>query len=890
MNPRQILTALLAIAIAFTLGIWWFADQAVTHPANAATDTSTDHAAPSPTAAKAAARSVANDEPAAVDETPAPDRTVAEPDPSALTGPVAIVRGRCVDADGQPLADTLVDLHGWGANQGRKDEWLRDHDEMPAWEDPTAITTASDGRFEFRFWPPPPFQFALDVRRRGCGALSARWGRLEPGSTTDLGDIAVTPGVRVRGHVVETSGAALAETTVTFSHTGDSSPITGEIRPRWGSQTRTSPNGAFEMRGWLTPGTYTIRVRDRELVDEAPIELKASEPEADVRVVVKPMTEVDTISGRVVDQRGQPVPRARIQGHSTNGAWLHGSSKRDGTFALRLRTNSGTAGKITLNVDADGFEPLTTAAEYEVNQQGIELRLSPAATLTIRITDPDDAPIDRYSVRLIPRGRNRFSSQDAEVKATGPYEDGTAKVAGLTAGSWLLFIDFPASAQFELLTEEFTLDATRDTRLDLRASRTIARTLRLRTPNGEPVADARVILCETFGGGFGPRRYVMERSHWLINSQNDNIMVLANGTTDSKGEYVLRGPGSRPVGVQLPGPGHVAQEFEAVRLDESTDFVVTVDPGAELLARVTSTEVLDEIRRLAKTAAGQPFEDRRKPTLQLKRGDETYPPPETGQITDRGTRIREDDTFVLSGAPPGEWDVVVNAVGVRESTRVTYPIAAGTVTLRSGQRTEIDLDLAAILPGTLEGVVTLNGAPWANDRVLLDGDRGSEVAKTDAEGRFTLQTRPGTYPLRIGRSVGDRWISFKSMATVTIVRGQTTRQTFEITTGSLRLEVSGPDGKPVAGLSVQLEPGGDSLPPTDEAGVTEQEVIARNVTLRTLPKRLMSNEAWRAAWQEGRARGLEDPLGSHWVTIGTAAIAAGQTTTVPIRLPPEWAR
>ena len=65
-------------------------------------------------------------------------------------------------------------------------------------------------------------------------------------------------------------------------------------------------------------------------------------------------------------------------------------------------------------------------------------------------------------------------------------------------------------------------------------------------------------------------------------------------------------------------------------------------------------------------------------------------------------------------------------------------------------------------------------------------------------------------------------------------------------------------------------------------------MTAQNITLRVLPKRLQSQEAQNKAWNEARATGDADPFASCWIPLGTTTIAAGQTTTLELRLPPEW--
>jgi len=127
----------------------------------------------------------------------------------------------------------------------------------------------------------------------------------------------------------------------------------------------------------------------------------------------------------------------------------------------------------------------------------------------------------------------------------------------------------------------------------------------------------------------------------------------------------------------------------------------------------------------------------------------------------------------------------------------------------------------------------------------------------------------------------------RALTSPTVVRGETTRHTFAVLSGTLQLKVLDAAGKPVPFVEI-LAPDDQRLPRTGPDGATTAELTAQNITLRVLPKRLQSAEAQQKLWAERAGAGQTDPLAPHWLTIGTATIAAGQTTTLELRLPPEW--
>src|SRR5262245_442668 len=149
---------LVAIVVAW---LCWPAQVASPAPTEASAPPA-DRAAPSPATAAATATAPAEpvvDAAAQRTEAPAPP-----PTPVAL-GPAFTLRGRCVDERGQPVAGATAWLLGSRADSERMAAWTKDHDEPKRLN--SKATTGDDGVFELRFWPPPPFQFFLELAGKG---------------------------------------------------------------------------------------------------------------------------------------------------------------------------------------------------------------------------------------------------------------------------------------------------------------------------------------------------------------------------------------------------------------------------------------------------------------------------------------------------------------------------------------------------------------------------------------------------------------------------------------------------------------------------------------------------------------------------------------------------
>jgi protocatechuate 3,4-dioxygenase beta subunit len=881
---RRILAILAAAALGIAL--WFLAPPHGDGPAPATVEPAAAETAVAPAAAAhpAPSANAPTTAPVVAEGAHGPQRTEVRTDGRRR----ATLRGRCVDGQGTPLADCRVRLHGWQANRARMDAWLKDHADQPQWQDPPAVATGADGVFAFDFWPPPPFQFTVDVARDGCGGMSGRWSTLAEGSTTDVGDVALLPGVRVAGRVLDESGRPQGKERITLQRRADADARTKGLAPTWGTQVVSAPDGTFAVREWLAPGDYDLSAQDAELQSPKTVALAADRPELALDVVVRKLPPAATIAGRVLDEAGAPAADVAIEDRTADG-WTTTTSARDGTFLLHKRPPF-----------ADQFARLAVvAAEYEAaddaprevawGAQEVEVRVRRTPALTLRVTDDAGAPVAAYLVRMIPQNRNRQSSADATARATGRHADGTVVIPGLTRGGWLLLVEFPADSGFATLIVPFTHEVG-PRRLDLRAERTRRRRLRALDADDRPVAGSKVQLCELFGQPLTDDRQALPHEQWLWNAGGNNPLVLQEGVTDADGRLELQGPGGRDLGLCVLGPGHVPLRLSPVRLDAEDELVVRASRGARLVGRIVPAEALAELKRLARAGEDGAFPAGRQPTLSFHDDRrQVFPKGHIDPTASTGLRIADDGTFDVAGVPPGAWRVRVKAWITNEQVASSQGFDADRVELVDGGTTRAELDLSAVLPGSLQGQALCNGQPLANGTFVLQGASRGITVSTDAAGRFTASVFPGEYRALLNRQRGpDGWSRIAHAAPIRIDRGQTTSAAIVFDSGTLRVTVRDAAGKTVAGIRIFVGGGNrswTSLPPTDASGVAESELTAEPVTLRMLPKALASPEAQQKLRAEAAATGNQDPLAPHWIALQTVALVAGGSAAVEVQLP-----
>lgn len=868
MRPRLVVVAAALLALVAAVALWLGGTTADAPPSDTP-----------PAAAAERLRADAASEPSvatSVADSSAATRSEVASKPAKL----ATLRGRCVDEHGAPLSDCNVHVRGWPGDERRMSEWLRNQDGQPDWENPAAILTGNDGVFTFTFWPPPPFQFSLDLAHEKKSAMSGRWDTLAEGSDTDVGDVVLSPGVLVAGRVVDEHGTPRnRESIVIYSQRAGLQPD-GLIWPTSVAQVSSRADGSFKVRGRFMPGEYELHTNTTELISPKRVKLVAERLTETLELVVRVPTVVETIRGRVLDETGSPASGVRIEDRS-DGGWYRADSEGDSTFQLERRDPRGPE-HATLRLTSDEYDVATEPRQVAWGSSDVELRVRTAPALTLRVTDEHGAPVETYLVRLIPQSRYRTSSTDSRTRARGHHPDGKVVIPGLTRGQWLLLVEFADASGLTTLAEEFT-QISGPKQLDLRAHPQRQRTLRVLGPAG-PIARTQVQLCYPWGLPFDDQRQALNMEQWLRIGSSRDALVLFEGHTDAEGRLTLRGPGGRELGICVSGPGHMPMRQAGVRLDEAGELVVHVTTGATLVGKIVPPETLTGLHRLAGGKPGLGFPRGYQPGITLSNDTGTFPP--TTHLAGEALQIGDDGTFRFDGLPPGEWQVKVacEALGNRGFTRQYF--AAGRVILVDGQTTTLPLDLSFVLPGTLQGSARDNGQPLANRLVMLVGERHSTHVTTDAQGHFETSIAAGDYRAVISYVTTGSTTRIVSATPIHVARDQRCTVELAFASSTLRVTVLDSRGKPIPGVTIDLV--GEASYGTlvaDEHGVAQGAITTETVTLSTLPKALASQRVRQRALAATPARGAADPFGPHRIGLGKVSPVAGQTSTLEVRLP-----
>ena len=269
---------------------------------------------------------------------------------------------------------------------------------------------------------------------------------------------------------------------------------------------------------------------------------------------------------------------------------------------------------------------------------------------------------------------------------------------------------------------------------------------------GASVADAAVDFGSGGSGGWLP-----------AGSTGDG---KPDATTDAGGGFRIGGllPGD-VVSLRIRAAGFVPENVSPVRVDAATDgevLEVRLRTAYELAGRVTAE------------STGEGVKARVRFQQTVRRGG-------------ADTESDPDGEFVLSGFPAGAGVLTVRADGYENLDRVLAELPQSPLDLVLRPKAEIEV----------AGVVVRDGAPVPGASVSIR----SAVSVTDVAGRFAVRA-----PL--GPATVECWVpglarSKRRQIDVVANMGEIT---IDVTPVTVRGRVTGPDGMPVSGASVDARP------------------------------------------------------------------------------------
>ncbi|PYQ59191.1 MAG: hypothetical protein DMF53_19190, partial [Acidobacteria bacterium] len=376
--------------------------------------------------------------------------------------PVSSVSGHVLGPDGKPVAGASVALNESPRKLGGA------FFQAPSRRLHEGVTD-DEGAFVFADVAPGPFQMSASAP--GHQRAELRGLEVKPGQ--DLSGIAIQlpAGATVEGRVTSMEGRPLANAQVVVAdETVSGMPAFSRFHGE------ADDDGQYRIEG-ISPGPHTLAAT-AEGYRRA---LRDVEAAAEPRKVDFQLDRGLEISGRVVDDGGNPVPDAQVYLSGTGKRWQDTSTEADGAFRL-----SGLEdGDYSLEAGRVGYSSVPPAKKVKLAGapvSGVELKLTPSeGTITGRLTGLEFSQLAR--VRVWVSSAASLGAVDAE---------GSYRISHIAPGLWKVQAtvpDTPLHAEGEVTLEPGASEARLD--LNFGGGHTLTGVV-LR--NGEPLAGAALIL------------------------------------------------------------------------------------------------------------------------------------------------------------------------------------------------------------------------------------------------------------------------------------------------------------------------------------------------------------------------------------------------------------
>jgi protocatechuate 3,4-dioxygenase beta subunit len=477
----------------------------------------------------------------------APGVEAPSPEPLRISlRPARSLTGRVVDSGGRPIPGVTLSVvetqelrmaggsHGGSSSRG-------------------VGQTDSEGRFVTRDLEPGTFHLtfqAAGFRPEVVRGLAIR----EEEDPAPL-EVVLERGAVLSGRVADSRGRPAAGLRIFVLSLERADPLLPSD-----SWEETDAEGRYRIAG-LTAGRNRIEVQDwshmRRLLERT-VTLGSGDQRLDLELPTG-----HRISGRVVDEQGEPVPGTRLMLVLVGQPPLRADSGPEGGF----RFTDVPEGTWRLTGSARGQAPLSEEVRVAGGDlDDLVLRLSPAATITGRLLGLTELERNQVEIMAWPepgRGGVVTSQMKGSVDGGGGY-----KIPDVGPGTWNVQAFLPSGrnargvVQVSAAGEEATLD------LEIPRGLTLSGRILL---DGRPFTNAGITLATIENG-------------WPTNS-----LV---GVTRHDGTFELQGvkPGRVTLAVMAQGIGH------ARALDVASDQEVTI----EILTGLVNGHVL--------SADGQPAE------------------------------------------------------------------------------------------------------------------------------------------------------------------------------------------------------------------------------------------------------------------------------------------
>ncbi|MEM1202795.1 MAG: carboxypeptidase-like regulatory domain-containing protein [Acidobacteriota bacterium] len=559
-------------------------------------------------------------------------------------------------------------------------------------------TTDAEGRY--RLPDLGAGRFSLKVRATGFAPVEVPGVEVPPleiggDPDVDLGQVVLSPGATVAGKVTDDEGRPLAGAKVEAT-----APGSGYLRfatDGSGQEVITGADGRFEVPDRKAGERIDLVASKEGFVTARTSGIEAPNAE-DVVLVLGPAS---TVSGRVVDEAGDGVTRARVSLQDEGASSGPGFSRRgpsawtdpEGFF----RVEGLEPGIRRLRVQGEGFIPAERAGieiSKGVDLEGVEVVLKRGATVSGRVTAKGGDPVPEAMIRVASAG-GRSMGRAGFLNSARTDADGRYQLGGVEPGRRTLEVyhsEFGRAAE----TLEVRADAGNRQDFTLGAQGTTVSGVVI-DPDGSPLPGANLSL---------------------VPSAAARASGVA-GLSDAEGRFEIEGVRDGQYRLLAAHADFAVSESEdpiEVAGSPISGVVVRARGGTVLGGQITGLD-FDQLSDLSVIAMSMTLRDHKTAAVDF------------------------EGKYRVEQLAPGRWKVMASAPDGRQ-VQEEIDIAEGAA------EETLDLEFGGGL--TLEGRVTLRGQPIDGGSIFLRGASQESGAggTTDHRGQFSIDgLEAGTYDL-----------------------------------------------------------------------------------------------------------------------------------------------
>lgn len=610
------------------------------------------------------------------------------------------IAGRVIDGDAKRVAGARI--------QGR--------DETYRWYQ---IEADENGRFRLRGLQPTP-SFVLNAQSRGLALPPQAPFPLQE-DIFDL-ELVMAPEASISGVVIDSAGNPLPDMWVDAAH----------VESQFSAPSaRSDAEGHFRIGG-LAGGRYRLMARQPTMQvwrqnESEPIEVAESETVTGVEVVWGAADGL-VISGRVTDERGDPIEGATINASGRLGGG-YARTGGDGEYEIYgLEKGSyrlGVSHALYASAQRDSVRTDTTGVDFE---------LVPRGAISGRVVSFDGRPVTSFRMAVLSGNRTRIEPWQRNQFRRMHDDDGRFRLPNVEPGNVTLAVEAPGFAE----TTHFVGGVE----------------------SGETVTDVLIELTEGIdvsGIVVDSSGHAIEGAEIFLGPVPDPWMRAQSVATrsDASGRFLLIGVGGSVSRISATHPSYASGHAPFSARNVPRQLRIELTAGGVLEGTIT--------------VEGVP-----SATVNVH---VYYPGGES-----KNAHTKADGSYRISGLPPGVAQFTVNLqAGGNQRMR------SGSVKIEGAEPQIVDVDFP-VADATVEGRVLLSDEdPTTVSLNLMIGEpesRETRHTNVDEEGYFRFAGVPSGPALLVVHIRGGRVEMRQRTFELEVAPGTVTRHDVDLLAGA----------------------------------------------------------------------------------------------------------